>query len=161
MSELNVSFMPELRRPVLVAAFRGWNDGGQGATLGAGFLGGEVTPLFFVGAALGNALGRALGIPLGLAAGAGMAATFAAASNTPLALSIMALELLGGAAFPHVVIVCVFSYVLTGHRSIYVSQRLRTDKAGVRLDSVLALRDLSAKTAPAPAATPPSGGQIG
>jgi proteasome assembly chaperone (PAC2) family protein len=38
MSELNVSFMPELRRPVLVAAFRGWNDGGQGATLGAGYL---------------------------------------------------------------------------------------------------------------------------
>src|SRR5260370_739518 len=38
MSELNASFMPELRRPVLVAAFRGWNDGGQGATLGAGYL---------------------------------------------------------------------------------------------------------------------------
>jgi proteasome assembly chaperone (PAC2) family protein len=38
MSELNVSFKPELRRPVLVAAFRGWNDGGQGATLGAGYL---------------------------------------------------------------------------------------------------------------------------
>src|SRR4030081_3750123 len=38
MSELNVSFMPELRRPLLVAAFRGWNDGGQGATLGAGYL---------------------------------------------------------------------------------------------------------------------------
>jgi len=38
MSELNVSFRPELRRPVLVAAFRGWNDGGQGATLAAGYL---------------------------------------------------------------------------------------------------------------------------
>jgi proteasome assembly chaperone (PAC2) family protein len=38
MSELNVSFRPALRRPVLVAAFRGWNDGGQGATLGAGYL---------------------------------------------------------------------------------------------------------------------------
>ena len=38
MSELNVEFMPELRRPVFVAAFRGWNDGGQGATLGAGYL---------------------------------------------------------------------------------------------------------------------------
>jgi predicted ATP-grasp superfamily ATP-dependent carboligase len=38
MSELIVSSRPELRRPVLVAAFRGWNDGGQGATLGAGFL---------------------------------------------------------------------------------------------------------------------------
>jgi proteasome assembly chaperone (PAC2) family protein len=38
MSELNVSFKPELRRPILVAAFRGWNDGGQGATLAAGYL---------------------------------------------------------------------------------------------------------------------------
>ena len=38
MSELNLSFRPELRRPVLVAAFRGWNDGGQGASLGAGYL---------------------------------------------------------------------------------------------------------------------------
>jgi proteasome assembly chaperone (PAC2) family protein len=38
MSELNVSFQPELRRPILVAAFRGWNDGGQGATLAAGYL---------------------------------------------------------------------------------------------------------------------------
>ena len=38
MSELIVSSRPGLRRPVLVAAFRGWNDGGQGATLGGGFL---------------------------------------------------------------------------------------------------------------------------
>jgi len=38
MSELNISFTPELRRPVLVAAFRGWNDGGQGASLAAGYL---------------------------------------------------------------------------------------------------------------------------
>lgn len=38
MSELHVSFRPVLRRPVLVAAFRGWNDGGQGATLGCGYL---------------------------------------------------------------------------------------------------------------------------
>jgi proteasome assembly chaperone (PAC2) family protein len=38
MSELQVSFRPDLRRPVLIAAFRGWNDGGQGATLGAGYL---------------------------------------------------------------------------------------------------------------------------
>jgi proteasome assembly chaperone (PAC2) family protein len=38
MPELNVSFRPELRRPVLLAAFRGWNDGGQGASLGGGYL---------------------------------------------------------------------------------------------------------------------------
>jgi proteasome assembly chaperone (PAC2) family protein len=38
MSELTVSERPELRHPVLVAAFRGWNDGGQGASLGAAYL---------------------------------------------------------------------------------------------------------------------------
>jgi H+/Cl- antiporter ClcA len=54
-----------------------------------------VTPLFFVGAALGSVLARHLGIPIELGAGVGLAAVFAAASNTPLALSIMAIELLG------------------------------------------------------------------
>jgi H+/Cl- antiporter ClcA len=93
-------------------------------TLGAGYLGGEVTPLFFIGAALGAVLAQILGIPLSLGAGVGMAAMFAAAANTPLALSIMAVELLGGAALPHVVIVCVVAYLLTGHRGIYSAQRL-------------------------------------
>ena len=136
--------------PTLSPAAFAWKLLFTAVTLGAGYLGGEVTPLFFVGAALGNTLGRALGLPLGLAAGAGMAATFAAASNTPLALSIMALELLGAGAFPHVVIVCVFAYVLSGHRSIYGAQRLRADKSGVRLDAVRALRELSPGAAPRP-----------
>jgi proteasome assembly chaperone (PAC2) family protein len=38
MTDLQVSYRPELRDPVLVAAFRGWNDGGQGASLAAGYL---------------------------------------------------------------------------------------------------------------------------
>jgi H+/Cl- antiporter ClcA len=92
-------------------------------TLGAGFLGGEVTPLFFVGAALGNVLSRQLGIPLELGAGVGMAALFAAASKAPLALSIMAVELLGLAVLPHVAIVCVLAYALTGRRRLYSAQR--------------------------------------
>lgn len=118
-------------------------------TLGAGFLGGEVTPLFFVGAALGNALSRLLGIPLELGAGVGLAAVFAASANTPLALSIMAMELLGAPVFPHVVIVCVLAYLLSGHRSIYPSQRLLHDKGGKRLSHPTALRDLGVKVAQA------------
>jgi H+/Cl- antiporter ClcA len=111
-------------------------------TLGAGFLGGEVTPLFFVGATLGNVLARGLGIPLELGAGVGLAAVFAASSNTPLALSIMAMELLGAPVFPHVVIVCVLAYLLTGHRSIYPAQRLSSGKGGDRLARPTPLRDL-------------------
>jgi H+/Cl- antiporter ClcA len=112
-------------------------------TLGAGFLGGEVTPLFFVGATLGSALARLLGIPLALGAGVGLAGVFAAAANTPLALSIMAMELLGAPVFPHVVIVCVVAYVLTGHRSIYPAQRLLRGKGGARRSRDVALRDSS------------------
>ncbi|MFO0591466.1 MAG: chloride channel protein [Polyangiaceae bacterium] len=111
-------------------------------TLGAGFLGGEVTPLFFVGAALGSVLGRAMGIPLPLAAGVGLAAVFAASANTPLALSIMAVELLGANAFPHVFLVCVVAYLLSGHRSIYPAQRLFRGKGGSLLPGAIRLRDL-------------------
>ena len=111
-------------------------------TLGAGFVGGEVTPLFFVGAALGSVLSRALGIPIELGAGVGLAAVFAAASNTPLALSVMAMELLGGSVFPHVAIVCVLAYLFTGHRSIYPSQRLLFGKLGRPIDPATRLRDL-------------------
>jgi len=110
-------------------------------TLGAGYLGGEVTPLFLVGAALGNALAQVMGLPIALGAGVGMAAAFAAASNTPLALSIMAVELLGANALPHVAIVCVVAYVLTGPRSIYPAQRLFRGKAGQTYPAPRALRD--------------------
>ncbi|HEY3668640.1 MAG TPA: chloride channel protein [Polyangiaceae bacterium] len=111
-------------------------------TLGAGFLGGEVTPLFFVGAALGNALARPLGLPLGMGAGVGLAAVFAAASNTPLALSVMAVELLGANLFPHVVIVCVLTYLMSGQRSIYMAQRLLKSKSGFQLSRPASLREL-------------------
>lgn len=111
-------------------------------TLGAGFLGGEVTPLFFVGAALGNLLARLLGLPLALGAGVGMAAVFASASNTPLALSIMAVEILGAHALPHVLVACVVAYLLSGHRSIYPAQRLLRGKGGTELAAPVPLRDL-------------------
>lgn len=111
-------------------------------TLGAGFLGGEVTPLFFIGAALGNLAARLLGLPLELGAGVGMAAMFAAASNTPLALSVMAVELFGAAAFPHVMIVCVLAYLFSGHRSIYPAQRLSQAKGGGLLPTTRPLHDL-------------------
>jgi H+/Cl- antiporter ClcA len=91
-------------------------------TLGSGFQGGEVTPLFFVGAALGNACAPWLGVPTELAAGVGLAALFGAASKAPLALVVMAVELLGGHVLPHVAVVTFVAYVLTGRASIYSAQ---------------------------------------
>jgi H+/Cl- antiporter ClcA len=112
-------------------------------TLSAGFLGGEVTPLFFIGAALGNVLARVLGLPVDLGAAVGMAALFAAAANTPLALSIMAVELVGSSALPHVAIVATVAYLLTGHRGIYPAQRIaRLKHGGPLLSRLVPLRDL-------------------
>src|SRR4029079_8858949 len=110
-------------------------------TLSCGFIGGEVTPLFFIGATLGSVLARVLGLPIELGAGVGIAAVFGAAANTPLALSIMAVELLGGAAFPHVLIVTAVADVLSGHRGIYPAQRLHLRKYGGLLRTPVALRD--------------------
>jgi len=124
-------------------------------TLGAGFLGGEVTPLFFIGAALGGVLAPALGIPRELGAGVGLAAVFASSSNTPLALSIMAVELLGANILPHVVIVCVVAYLISGHRSIYPSQRVTRGKGGGGPGRPVRLRELD-QLPPEPADEPPA-----
>jgi H+/Cl- antiporter ClcA len=98
-------------------------------TLGFGFIGGEVTPLFVIGACLGTALAAWLGLPPALAAGVGMAALFGACANTPLAVTVMAVELLGAALLPHVAVVVIAAYLLIGARSLYPSQRLGTPKA--------------------------------
>ncbi|TDB67543.1 voltage-gated chloride channel family protein [Arundinibacter roseus] len=97
-------------------------------TLGASFKGGEVTPLFFIGATLGNALSYVLPLPVGLLAGMGFVAVFAGATNTPLACTIMALELFGVACGPYVAIACIIAYVFSGHRGIYGSQRIGQSK---------------------------------
>jgi H+/Cl- antiporter ClcA len=123
-------------------------------TLASGFLGGEVTPLFFVGATLGSVAARVLDLPIALGAGVGLAALFGAAANTPLALSIMAVELLGAAAFPHVLIVAVIAYVLSGHRGIYPSQRIgRRKSGGPLLEPTIPLRAFREDPQPAPAAS--------
>ncbi len=118
-------------------------------TLAAGFLGGEVTPLFFVGATLGNVLARGLGLPLSLGAGVGLAAVFGAAANTPIALSVMAIELMGVGVLPHVVVVTIVAYLLSGHRGIYPAQRLlRRKSGGSLLPRAIRLRDFDGRSQP-------------
>lgn len=110
-------------------------------TLSAGFLGGEVTPLFFVGATLGAVLARLFGLPIELGAGVGIAAVFGAAANAPIALSIMAVELLGWNVMPHVFVVTGIAFLLAGHRGIYAAQRLVRTKYGARIHPPKTLRD--------------------
>jgi H+/Cl- antiporter ClcA len=100
-------------------------------TLGAGFKGGEVTPLFFIGATLGNALSSILPLPSSLLAAMGFAAVFAGAANTPIAGSLMALELFGPEAGAFAAIACVTSYLFSGHHGIYHAQRLIARKHSI------------------------------
>ncbi len=99
-------------------------------TLGAGFKGGEVTPLFYIGATLGNALSSLLPLPSSLLAAMGFVAVFAGAANTPIASSLMALELFGPEAGAFAAIACVTSYLFSGHSGIYHAQRLAIAKGG-------------------------------
>ncbi|MBB3356778.1 chloride channel protein [Novosphingobium sp. BK486] len=98
------------------------------ATLSAGFKGGEVTPLFFIGAGLGSALSLVLGLPVPLAAAVGMVALFGAAANTPVACAVMGLELFGIDAAPALIVACVAGYLASGHGGIYLSQRIARPK---------------------------------
>lgn len=92
-------------------------------TLGSGFKGGEVTPLFFMGAAAGNALAMLLHAPVGAFAAIGLAAVFGAASKTPLACTVLGIELFGeGYAVP-LAIACLIAVACSGNKSIYTSQK--------------------------------------
>lgn len=97
-------------------------------TLSSGFKGGEVTPLFFVGATLGNVLAVLLGAPVDLFAGLGFVAVFAGATNTPLACTIMGIELFGSGHVIYVALACFLAYLFSGHSGIYLSQRIATMK---------------------------------
>lgn len=97
-------------------------------TLAAGFKGGEVTPLFFIGAALGNTLALFIPLPMGLLAGMGFVAVFAGATNTPLACMLMGMELFGAQCGIYVAIACIVSYLLSGPYGIYLKQRVGEPK---------------------------------
>lgn len=93
-------------------------------TLGTGFKGGEVTPLFFIGAALGNTIALLTGAPIDLFAALGFIAVFAGATNTPVACTIMGVELFGGEHILYYAIACFMAYYFSGHSGIYQSQRI-------------------------------------
>jgi H+/Cl- antiporter ClcA len=99
-------------------------------TVGFGFKGGEVTPLFVIGALLGGALAPAFHLPVPFLGVVGFIALFAAASNTPLASMIMGIELFGAAFAGPLAIACFLAYMLVGHRGIYGGDRIHTAKQG-------------------------------
>jgi H+/Cl- antiporter ClcA len=97
-------------------------------TVGFGFKGGEVTPLFVIGALLGAAFAGLLHVPVPMLAAVGFIGVFAAASNTPIASTLMGVELFGATLMGPLCTVCFLAYVLVGHRGIYGSHRIGTSK---------------------------------
>ncbi|MBM4413004.1 MAG: voltage-gated chloride channel protein [Chloroflexi bacterium] len=94
-------------------------------TLGFGFKGGEVTPLFVIGATAGASVGYLFGIEPSYMAALGLVAVFAAATKTPLASLVLGVELFGGAILLPLLLVVSVAYGCSGFVGIYGAQRNR------------------------------------
>jgi H+/Cl- antiporter ClcA len=122
--------------PEIVKAFSTPNDSYDfllkilftGFTLGAGFKGGEVTPLFFIGATLGSALSVVVPLPIALIVGMGFVAVFSGATHTPIACTVMGMELFGIESGIFIGIACVVAYFSSGSVGIYSSQIVKGPK---------------------------------
>ncbi|RTY77975.1 chloride channel protein [Flavobacterium sp. LS1P28] len=99
-----------------------------GFTLGAGFKGGEVTPLFFVGATLGSALSLVVPLPIALLAGMGFVAVFSGATHTPIACTVMGMEIFGVESGIFIGLACCIAYFTSGSVGIYNAQIVKGAK---------------------------------
>ena len=97
-------------------------------TLGAGFKGGEIVPVFFIGSTFGCFAGTLLGLDPGVAAALGLTAIFCACVNAPLASIFLSVELFGSTNILLFAIVCAVSYTLSGKYSLYSSQKFLYSK---------------------------------
>ncbi|MGG3927107.1 voltage-gated chloride channel family protein [Metabacillus fastidiosus] len=105
-------------------------------TLGAGYQGGEVTPLFVIGATLGSSLGDLFHVSIPFLAALGFIGVFCGATNTPIACLLMGIELFGSEAGIYLFLVCLISYLFSGHTGIYTSQQI-----GVSKNKLIVLQD--------------------
>lgn len=98
-------------------------------SVASGFKGGEFVPLVFIGTSLGSALSFVFPISFKLLAAVGFVSVFAGTANTPIACSIMAIELFGFSIAPYAIIGCFVSYYCSGNKGIYKSQIVSSDKS--------------------------------
>ncbi len=98
-------------------------------TLNFGGSGGIVTPIFFIGATAGSAFAGWTGLDHATMSAIGFVAVLAGAANTPIAASVMAIEIFGPEVAPYAAVACVISFLMTGHRSVYPSQVLSVKKS--------------------------------
>lgn len=122
--------------PLAIEAFNG-SAAGQWATklglsaltIGTGFVGGEVIPLFVIGALAGASFASIIGADVALFATLGSVAVLAGAANTPLACAILGLELFGGQGVVVFALVCAAAYATSGHTGIYHAQTVGAAKS--------------------------------
>jgi len=107
-----------------------WKTVYTSVTLATGFKGGEVTPLFYIGATLGNTLSTILNAPVSLFAALGFIAVFAGATNTPVACTVMGAELFGPEHLFLFFVACFTAYLFSGHTGIYAAQHSATTGKG-------------------------------
>ncbi|REK77072.1 chloride channel protein [Paenibacillus paeoniae] len=113
--------------PLMEEAFAGdgtplaflWKTLFTSVTLGSGFIGGEVTPLFVIGSSLGSVLSASLAMPASFLAALGLASVFGAASKTPIACTILGLELFGMEGALYLLLACFISAAVSGRTGIY------------------------------------------
>ncbi|WP_034327620.1 voltage-gated chloride channel family protein [Alkaliphilus transvaalensis] len=98
-------------------------------TMGSGFRGGEVIPLFFIGATLGNTLATLIGFPPSFLAALGMIAVFSASTNTPISAFLLSLEMFEAKGISYFFIVCIISFLFSGHHGIYAAQKIYEPKS--------------------------------
>lgn len=91
-------------------------------TLSAGFKGGEVTPLFYIGATLGNILIWFIPLPMALLTGMGFVAVFAGATHCAIASIVLGVELFGIQAGVYIGIASIAAYFTSGVEGIYSAQ---------------------------------------
>jgi H+/Cl- antiporter ClcA len=98
-------------------------------TLSMGGSGGILTPVFFIGTTAGSTFAHIFHLDPAVFAAIGLVALLAGAANTPIAASVMAIEMFGPQIGSYAAIACVVSYIAAGHRSVYSSQILGVTKS--------------------------------
>ena len=93
-------------------------------TLGAGYKGGEIVPVFFTGATFGCAVAPLLGLPAPFGAAVGMVALFCGVTNCPMTSIFLAAEIFGGSGLPLFALACAVSYMLSGYYGLYSEQKI-------------------------------------
>jgi H+/Cl- antiporter ClcA len=118
-------------------------------TLNFGGSGGIVVPILFVGATSGALVGEILGVNISVFSAMGLVSLLAGATNTPIAATILALELFGPEFAPYAGLACAISFLMTGHRSVHATQILAMGKsASIHVETGKELEGLKARFQP-------------